>query len=213
MCYVSKKYTNIQKHDHNKKMAHAKQNIVLIISGSIAAYKALDLIRQLTTPHCSVTCVLTPSARQFITPLSIAVLSNNTVYEDMFSLTDETEMGHIQLSRMADIVVAAPASANLVAKMACGLADNLATTILLTTTAPIIMAPAMNVTMWNNKATQRNLHQIVTDGHTIIYPEKGTLACGEEGVGKMAGIETIAAVIKKMIPAECKNDTGNEKPV
>ncbi|MFV9876214.1 MAG: flavoprotein [Rickettsiales endosymbiont of Dermacentor nuttalli] len=163
-----------------------QKNILLIITGSIAAYKSAELIRLLIKSNYSVTCLITQSAKQFITPLTLAALSNNTVYEDLFSLKEEVEMGHITLSRQADIILVAPASANIMAKMATGLADDLASTVLLASNKPIILAPAMNIQMWHNKATIRNINQLVQDRINIIAPEEGELACKESGNSRMA---------------------------
>src|SRR5271154_6868535 len=166
-----------------------RQSILLIISGSIAAYKSLDLIRRLRERDVEVRCILTKGGEQFITPLSVASLSGNPVYEDLFSLKDETEMGHIRLTREADVIVVAPASADLTAKMAHGFADDLATAALLASDKKILVAPAMNVQMWQHPATQRNLKQIMKDGAQLIEPTKGSLACGEIGAGRMAETE------------------------
>ena len=139
----------------------------------------------------NVTCVLTKAGSKFVTPLSVAALSENQVYGGIFNLKDETEMGHIRLSREADLVLIAPASADILAKMANGLCDDLASTILLATSAPVMAAPAMNVKMWEHPATKRNVAQLKADGIQIIEPESGALACGEEGAGRMAEVETI----------------------
>jgi phosphopantothenoylcysteine decarboxylase/phosphopantothenate--cysteine ligase len=159
--------------------------VLLIIGGSIAAYKGLELIRLLRMENVSVKVILTAGGAQFITPLSCAALSGNPVYMDLFSLTDETEMGHIRLAREANVVVIAPATADLMAKVAQGRADDLASTVLLATTAPIMMAPAMNVEMWHNPATQANISLLKERGVTFIGPEAGELACGEIGLGKL----------------------------
>ncbi len=161
------------------------KRILLVISGGIAAFKALDLIRRLRAEGCTVRCVLTASATEFVTPLSVAALSAQPVYQDLFSLKDESEMGHIQLSREADLVVVAPATANLIAKMAAGIADDLASTTLLATDKPILIAPAMNVRMWHHAATQRNIDTLRHDGVRIVGPARGALADGESGAGRL----------------------------
>jgi phosphopantothenoylcysteine decarboxylase/phosphopantothenate--cysteine ligase len=167
------------------------KTILLIITGSIAAYKSLELIRRLRERGVAVRCVLTKSAEQFVTPLAVAALTENTVYNDLWSLKDETEMGHIRLSREADLVVVAPASADIIAKMVSGLAGDLASATLLANNKPLLVSPAMNSMMWNHPATRRNIAQIKADGAQVIEPTSGTLACGEIGQGRMAEIETI----------------------
>ncbi|MDE3059807.1 MAG: hypothetical protein KGJ06_02215 [Pseudomonadota bacterium] len=179
----------------------SRHSILLIISGSIAAYKSLDLIRRLKEQGVEVRCILTKGGEQFITPLSVAALSGQPVYGDLFSLKDEVEMGHIRLSREADLIVVAPASADLIAKMAAGMADDLATAMLLASDKKILVAPAMNTQMWQHPATQRNLRQIAKDGAIVIEPGEGMLACGETGAGRMAEVETILVAIKKHLPA------------
>ena len=171
------------------------KNILLIITGSISAYKSLELISLLRKNGVSVRCVLTKAGAEFVTPLSLAALTENTVYNDLFSLKDETEMGHIRLSREADLVVVAPASANIIAKMAGGFADDLASAVLLASNKRVLLAPAMNSFMWNNPATQRNIKQLQADGVQIIEPASGVLACGEVGIGKLADVETIFQTI------------------
>lgn len=177
--------------------------ILLIISGGIAAYRSLDLIRRLRERGASVRCVLTKGGTQFVTPLSVAALSEEKVYQDIFSLTDEAEMGHIRLSREADIVVVAPATADLIAKMANGHADDLASTALLATNKPVLIAPTMNVRMWENPAVRRNVAQLERDGVHRVGPGSGELACGETGSGRMSepleiveAIETVLGVKK-----------------
>lgn len=172
-----------------------QKQILLIISGSIAAYKSLDLIRLLRKSGHNVVCVLTKGGQQFITPLSVSSISGNMVYCDVFSLKDEAEMGHIRLSRESDLVIVAPASADIIGKMANGLADDLASTILLATDKPVYVAPAMNVKMWEHPAVRRNVEQIKQDGVTLIGPASGDLACGEEGEGRMAEPEEIAKAL------------------
>lgn len=169
----------------------AHRRILLIIAGSIAAYKSLDLIRRLREAGADVRCILTRGGAQFITPLSVAALSENHVYTDLFSLTDEQEMGHIRLARDCDLVLVAPASANLMARFAHGLADDLAATVLLATDKPVLLAPAMNPVMWQNQATQENLATLIRRGVKIITPESGDMACGETGAGRLPEIAEI----------------------
>ncbi len=173
----------------------AGKRILLIIGGGIAAYKSLDLIRRLAERGAAVTPVLTRAGEEFVTPLSVSALAGQKVYRDLFDLTDEAEMGHIQLSRVADLIVVAPATADLMAKMASGLAGDLAATLLLATDTPVLCAPAMNVRMWDHPATQRNLATLKGDGITFVGPNKGDMACGEYGPGRMAEpLEIVAAV-------------------
>ncbi|CAA7615338.1 fused 4'-phosphopantothenoylcysteine decarboxylase; phosphopantothenoylcysteine synthetase, FMN-binding [Candidatus Terasakiella magnetica] len=162
------------------------RRILLIISGGIAAYKSLELIRRLQDRGAAVRCVLTKGGAQFVTPLAVAALSGDKVYQELFSLTDEAEMGHIRLSREADLVVVAPATANIIAKMAAGIADDLASTALLATDKPVLIAPAMNTMMWLHAATQANLATLAARGILRIGPGAGDLACGEVGAGRMA---------------------------
>ena len=169
------------------------QRVLLIIGGGIAAYKAPELVRQLRAQGLAVRCLLTAAAEQFVSPLSLASVSGDKVYENLFDLTEEAEMGHIQLSRDADIILVAPATADLMAKAAQGMANDLASTTLLATDKKIIMAPAMNVRMWQHEATQRNLAQLKKDGVSIIGPENGDMACGEFGPGRMSEPQDIAA--------------------
>jgi phosphopantothenoylcysteine decarboxylase/phosphopantothenate--cysteine ligase len=157
------------------------KSVLLIVSGGIAAYKALELIRLLTKSGCAVKTVLTKSGAHFVTPLSLQALSGEKVYTDLFSLTDESEMGHIELSRAADLVVVAPATADIIAKMAAGIADDLATTVLLATDKHVLAAPAMNVRMWQHEATQANLATLAARGVMIVPPDEGPMACGEYG--------------------------------
>jgi phosphopantothenoylcysteine decarboxylase / phosphopantothenate---cysteine ligase len=162
------------------------KRILLIISGGIAAYKSLELIRRLRERGASVRAILTSGGAQFVTPLSVAALTEEKVYQDLFSLTDESEMGHIQLSRSADLLVVAPASADIMAKMAAGIADDLATTALLATDKPVLVAPAMNVRMWQHPATKANLRHLEARGVLRVGPNEGDMACGEYGPGRMA---------------------------
>src|SRR5580698_780532 len=170
--------------------------ILLVIGGGIAAYKALELIRRLRERGARVRVLMTAAAKQFVTPLSAAALSGDKVYDDLFSLTDEAEMGHIELSREADLVVVAPATANLLARMAHGLADDLATTALLATDKKTLVAPAMNLRMWLHPATQRNVRMLREDGILFVGPDDGEMACGEYGPGRMAEPLTIVGAIE-----------------
>jgi len=171
------------------------KRILLIIGGGIAAYKSLELIRGLTRAGALVTPVLTRAGSEFVTPLSVSALAGEKVYSDLWDLTDEAEMGHIQLSRVADLVVVAPATADLMAKMAAGLADDLASTLLLATDTPVLIAPAMNVRMWQHPATRRNLSALTGDGIAVVGPAVGDMACGEHGPGRMAEPADILAAV------------------
>ncbi len=171
------------------------KRILLIIGGGIAAYKALDLIRRLRERGAEVTPVLTRAGEQFVTPLSVSALAGRKVFRDLFDLTEEAEMGHIELSRSADLIVVAPATADLMAKMATGLADDLASTLLLATDTRVLVAPAMNVRMWQHPATRRNIARLREDGIMLVGPNEGDMACGEFGPGRMAEpLEIVAAV-------------------
>ena len=173
----------------------AGKHILLIIGGGIAAFKSLDLIRRLRERGAVVTPVLTRAGEEFVTPLSVSALAGNKVFRDLFDLGDEAEMGHIQLSRVADLVVVAPATADLMAKMAGGLANDLASTLLLATDTPVMIVPAMNVRMWEHSATQRNLATLQADGIAVVGPNSGDMACGEFGPGRMSEpLEIVAAV-------------------
>ncbi|MBO9434268.1 bifunctional phosphopantothenoylcysteine decarboxylase/phosphopantothenate--cysteine ligase CoaBC [Ruegeria sp. R13_0] len=173
----------------------ASKRILLIIGGGIAAYKSLDLIRRLQERGAEVTPVLTRAAEEFVTPLSVSALAGQKAYRDLFDLTDEAEMGHIQLSRSADLIVVAPATADMMGKMAAGLANDLASTLLMATDTPVLCAPAMNVRMWDHPATQRNLKQLQQDGIRFVGPNEGDMACGEYGPGRMSEpLEIVAAV-------------------
>jgi len=164
----------------------AGKHILLIIGGGIAAFKTLDLIRRLRDRGAVVTPVLTRAGEEFVTPLSVSALAGHKVYRDLFDLTDEAEMGHIELSRAADLIVVAPATADLMAKMANGLAGDLAATLLLATDKRVLIAPAMNVRMWEHPATQRNLATLRDDGILVVGPTAGDMACGEYGPGRLA---------------------------
>jgi phosphopantothenoylcysteine decarboxylase / phosphopantothenate---cysteine ligase len=172
------------------------KRILLIVAGGIAAYKSLELIRRLRERGAGVRVILTKAGAQFVTPLSLAALSEDKVYQDLFSLTDESEMGHIELSRAADLLVVAPASADLMAKMAAGLADDLASTALLATDKPVLIAPAMNLRMWLHPATQANLALLAARGVASVGPGEGDMACGEFGPGRMAEPLEITAAIE-----------------
>ncbi|NCQ24335.1 MAG: bifunctional phosphopantothenoylcysteine decarboxylase/phosphopantothenate--cysteine ligase CoaBC [Rhodobacteraceae bacterium CG17_big_fil_post_rev_8_21_14_2_50_63_15] len=169
------------------------KRILLIIGGGIAAYKALDLIRRLREQGATVTPVLTRAGAEFVTPLSASALAGHKVFSELFDLTDEAEMGHIELSRSADLIVVAPATADLMAKMAGGRADDLASTLLLATDTPVLVAPAMNVRMWLHAATQRNVATLCADGIMLVGPNEGDMACGEHGPGRMAEVQEIVA--------------------
>jgi phosphopantothenoylcysteine decarboxylase/phosphopantothenate--cysteine ligase len=172
------------------------KRILLVIGGGIAAYKTPELIRRLAERDAAVKIILTRAGAAFVTPLSLASLSRSKVHDDLFSLTDEAEMGHIELSRSADLLVVAPATADLMAKMANGQANDLATTALLATDKPVLIAPAMNVRMWNHPATQRNLAMLKSDGVLVCGPEEGPMACGEYGPGRMSEVADIVAAIE-----------------
>jgi phosphopantothenoylcysteine decarboxylase / phosphopantothenate---cysteine ligase len=163
-----------------------EKRVLLIVGGGIAAYKALELVRLLRKAGVAVRPILTAAGAQFVTPLSLSALAEDKVYSELFSLTDEAEMGHIELSRSADLVVVAPATADLMAKAATGLASDLASTTLLATDKPVLMAPAMNVRMWEHAATRRNLATLQADGVRFVGPDEGAMACGEYGPGRMA---------------------------
>ena len=173
----------------------ADKHILLIIGGGIAAFKALDLIRRLRERSAKVTPVLTKAGSEFVTPLSVSALAGEKLYQDLFDLTSEAEMGHIELSRAADLIVVAPATADLLAKMTAGLANDLASTLLLATDKRVLVAPSMNVRMWDHAATQRNLAQLADDGILFVGPGEGDMACGEYGPGRLAEpLEIIAAI-------------------
>ena len=174
------------------------RRILLIITGGISAFKSLDLIRRLRERWALVTPVMTVAAAEFVTPLSVSALAGQKVYQDLFNLTDEAEMGHIELSRSADLVVVAPASADLLAKMATGHANDLASTLLLATDTPVLIAPAMNVRMWDHPATQRNVTTLIDDGIHFVGPNPGDMACGEYGLGRMAEPMEIVGAIDRL---------------
>ncbi len=178
------------------------KRILLIVGGGIAAYKSLELVRLLKRQGVAVRAVMTKSAHEFVTPLSMGVMTEDQVYGDMFDLKEEREIGHIQLSRQADLIVICPATANILAKAAAGISDDLATTILLATDKPVLAVPAMNVRMWQHKATQRNLAQLKADGIHIMDPDEGSMACGEFGPGRLPEPPAIAQRICAMLGAE-----------
>ncbi len=171
------------------------KRILLIVGGGIAAFRALDLIRALRAGGASVTPVLTRAAEQFVTPLSVSALAAAKVHRDLFDLTEEAEMGHIELSRAADLIVVAPATANLMAKAAQGLADDLASTLLMATDKRVLMAPAMNVRMWEHPATRRNAAILAADGTLFAGPVEGAMACGEHGYGRMMDVDGIVSAV------------------
>ncbi len=172
------------------------KRILLIVSGGIAAYKALELVRLATKAGIGVTAVLTAAGEKFVTPLSLQALTGGKVYQDLFSLTDESEMGHIELSRAADLVVIAPATANILAKLVAGLADDLASTLALATDKPVLVAPAMNVRMWEHAAMRANMAVLQQRGVLVVPPDEGAMACGEFGPGRLAEPPAILAAIE-----------------
>ena len=179
----------------------SERRVLLVIGGGIAAYKCLELIRRLVERGIAVRCVLTRAAKELVSPLTVAALSGERVYDELFSLTDEAEMGHIRLAREADLVLVAPATADLLAKMANGLADDLASTLLLATDRPVLVAPAMNPVMWAHPATRRNLARLVADGIGVIGPAEGDMACGETGPGRLVEPrELLEAVLARLAP-------------
>ena len=177
------------------------KRILLIVGGGIAAYKSLELIRLLAKDGIASRVILTRAGSEFVTPLSLGSLSGDKVYQDLFSLTDEAEMGHIELSRSADLVVVCPATADLIAKAANGLANDLASTTLLATDKRVLMVPAMNVRMWEHAATRRNVAQLEADGVTVMTPDTGPMACGEFGPGRLPEPDRIAAQVRRMLSA------------
>jgi phosphopantothenoylcysteine decarboxylase/phosphopantothenate--cysteine ligase len=177
------------------------ERILLIVGGGIAAYKSLELVRRLKERGASVRAILTKGGAEFVTPLSLSVLTEGRAFTDLFDLKDEAEIGHIRLSREADLVVVAPATADLLAKMAHGLADDLATAVLLATDKPVLAAPAMNVRMWQHPATRRNLATLQADGIEFVGPDEGEMACGEYGPGRMAEPQAILEAIERLLGA------------
>jgi phosphopantothenoylcysteine decarboxylase/phosphopantothenate--cysteine ligase len=184
----------------------ADKRILLIIGGGVAAYKGLELIRELKRRGIASRCILTRAGAEFITPLSVSSLSGDKCYGELFDLTAEAEMGHIELSRSSDLVVVAPATADLMAKAANGLANDLASTTLLATDTKVLMAPAMNVRMWAHPATQRNLATLKADGVAFVGPDEGEMACGEFGPGRMAEPTAIADEIQTLLKSKTKHD-------
>lgn len=185
------------------------KRILLIIGGGIAAYKSLELIRRLKDRNIAVRAIVTKSGLEFVTPLSVTVLSGEATHEDLFDPLGEADIGHIELSRSADLIVVAPATANLIARMANGIADDLATTVLLATDKPVLIAPAMNLRMWQHRATRRNMAQLVVDGIHTIGPNEGNMACGEFGPGRMAEVPEIITAIEALLAAE--NQAGQSR--
>jgi len=175
------------------------KRILLIVGGGIAAYKACELIRLIRKAGGSVRCVLTAGGAQFVTPMTLAALSEQQVHTSLWDLKDEAEMGHIQLSREADLVVVCPATADLLARMAAGIADDLATTLLLATDKKVLAAPAMNVRMWQHEATKRNVARLRADGVIVLEPDEGEMACGEYGPGRLPEPEAVLAAIEQAL--------------
>lgn len=182
---------------------------MLVVGGGIAAYKACELVRLIRKAGGDVTCVITAGGQQFVTPMALAALTENQVYADLWDLKDEAQMGHIQLSREADLVVVCPATANLIAKMAAGIADDLATTLVLATDKPIMIAPAMNVRMWEHLATQRNIRWLEKAGIKVVYPAEGHMACGEFGLGRLQEPELIFNEIIEYASQQPKNSNSS----
>ena len=189
------------------------KRVLLIVGGGVAAYKALELTRLLRKAGVGVRPVLTGAGAQFVTPLSLSALAEDKVYSELFSLTDEAEMGHIELSRSADLVVVAPATADLMAKAAHGLAGDLAATTLLATDKPVLMAPAMNVRMWEHPATRRNLATLKADGVAFVGPDEGAMACGEFGFGRMAEPAAIFQAIMDMLAGPAARPLAGKRAI
>lgn len=175
------------------------KSIVLGVSGGIAAYKSCDLVRRLTEQGAAVHVVMTKAAQQFVTPLTFQALSGNPVHTDLFNLTEEHEMGHIALADKADLVVIAPATADILAKISHGICDDLLTTLVCVTRAPLLLSPSMNVHMWENPITQENVERLRKHGATIVEPDSGALACGYTGKGRLPEIETLLNEIEKLL--------------
>jgi len=193
-------------------VAAGTKRVLLIIGGGIAAYKSLDLIRRLKERGIAVRCILTKAAEQFVTPLSASALVGERIFTDLFDLAGEFDVGHIRLARETDLIVVAPATADLMAKMAGGHADDLATAVLLATTAKIVLAPAMNPRMWSNKSTQRNLAQLIADGVALVGPNEGEMAeANERGLGRMAEPLEIAAAVEKLLSAETSKSLQGQR--
>ena len=185
-----------------------EKRVLLIVSGGIAAYKSLELVRNLKNAGIAIRCILTPGGAQFVTTMSLATLSEDNVYKDLFSVTDQGGIGHIELSRDADLLVVAPATADIIAKMRVGMADDLATAALLATDKPILIAPAMNIRMWEHEATQENLAVLGARGVNVIGPEEGDMACGEYGMGRMSEPDAITNAIKKLFQGTNSRDAA-----
>ncbi len=201
LAFLPKAAADLAKAVRPNAISGAMSRILLIVGGGIAAYKAAELIRLLRKEGHSVTPVLTEGGSHFVTPMSLAALAESPVYTSLWDLKDEAEMGHIQLSRAADLVLVAPATADLLARMAAGEANDLATTLLLATDKPVVVAPAMNVRMWQHAATRRNIEQLKADGITVLEPDEGPMACGEFGPGRLPEPADIYARIKPMLGA------------
>ncbi|MBX2853790.1 MAG: bifunctional phosphopantothenoylcysteine decarboxylase/phosphopantothenate--cysteine ligase CoaBC, partial [Rhodobacteraceae bacterium] len=172
------------------------KHVLLVVGGGVAAYKSLEVVRRLADRGISTRCVMTKAAQEFVTPLSFASLTGDAVHSELFELTSEVEMGHIELSRSADLILVAPATADLIAKMSNGLANDLASTVLLATDKPIMVAPAMNVRMWEHPATQRNMATLKSDQVSCVGPNEGPMACGEFGFGRMAEPEQLVQAVE-----------------
>src|SRR5664280_1310828 len=192
--------------------AAGTKRVLLVIGGGIAAYKSLDLIRRLKERGLAVRCILTKAAEHFVTPLSAGAIVGERVFTDLFDPAGEFDVGHIRLARETDLIVVAPATADLMAKMAGGHADDLATAVLLATDAKILLAPAMNPRMWSNKATQRNLAQLIADGIALVGPNEGEMAeSGERGTGRMAEPLEIAAAVEKLLGASASQPLAGQR--
>ncbi|MEG6508412.1 bifunctional phosphopantothenoylcysteine decarboxylase/phosphopantothenate--cysteine ligase CoaBC [Methyloligella sp. 2.7D] len=185
-----------------------EKRITIIVGGGIAAFRVLDLVRRLRERGAVTRCILTEAGKQFVTPLSLATLSGNKVYSDLFDLEEEAEIGHIRLARDTDLMLVMPATADLMAKMAHGQANDLATAVLLATTAPVLIAPAMNVRMWEHKATRRNVAQLKDDGCRFVGPQQGDMACGEFGFGRIADTPEIVAAVENLLKGDAGPLTG-----
>lgn len=193
-------------------MSKAGPKILLVVGGGIAAYKSCELVRLIRKGGADVTCVVTKGGQQFVTPMSLAALSENQVYTSLFDLKNEVEMGHIELSREADLVVVCPATADLMAKMAAGIADDLATTLILATNKPVMAVPAMNVKMWEHESTQRNVEWLKDAGVTVLHPDEGAMACGEFGYGRLPEPWTIWRAIADHLGIEVEEETPAPVP-
>lgn len=188
----------------NKKLSLSGKNIVLGVTGGIAAYKSCEIVRLLTMDGADVHVVMTRGATQFVTPMTFQALSGNTVRTDIFNLTEESEMGHIQLADKADLILIAPATADFIARAAHGMCDDLLSTVVCATKAPVVFAPTMNVNMFENKIVQNNIEKLIKHGYAMIGPSSGSLACGWEGMGRMEEPEMIVGEIKKRLISKIK---------